>query len=220
MTVSLSDIRQAWIDAALKLWEEPILDISPLHDDDRERIDEIWRTLGWGWFVDSRGKEGYDEAPESWCGAGQAYAATEILPDVLDADVRLHPTIAKKVMPGTDRLYDASRWPAEAPRPNGSVDDVEPGVIVTVGDGPDGSHVVLVRDVLEDESRYTTVECNGTGVLGSGYYGEGVVRRFNVEEDIEDPSGGTHTVRARPLNGIKQVYPFGPEHFVGADAPN
>jgi hypothetical protein len=209
MTDSLLDIRQAWLDAALQLWSEPVRDISPRHDDDRERIGDIWRALGWEWFIDSRGADGYDEAPESWCGAGQAYIATQMI-----EGIRLHPTIAQEVMPGTDRLYDASRWPDEAPRPDGSIDDVAPGVIATVGDGPDGSHIVLVRDIVDD--RYTTIECNGTGILGDGHYGEGVVRRFGAD-GVEDASGGTHTVRSRPLDGIKQVYPFDKRHFITPD---
>jgi hypothetical protein len=70
---------------------------------------------------------------------------------------------------------------------------------------------VLVRDVIGD--RYTTIECNGRGVLGTGRYGEGVVRRFDAE-GVEDASGGAHNIRSRPIDGVRCVYPFDERHFV------
>jgi hypothetical protein len=219
MTVSLSEIRKAWIDAALQLWEEPVRDIQRGQPKDPDRIQEMCEAIGWGdWFLDNRGSAGYDEGPgERWCGIGQAYIASEMLPEVLGADVELHPDVVAKLLPSTDKLYAESRWQnVGLPRPSAEPEDIEPGMIVTVGNGPDGSHVVLVRDVVGD--RYTTIECNGTGVLGDGRYGEGVVRRYDVE-GVTDYEGDAHTVRSRPISGIKQVYPFGAEHFVGTDAP-
>jgi len=177
-------------------------------------------VIGWGsWFLDQRGGLGYDEGPgERWCGIGQAYIASEMLPEMLDADVQLHPGIVSKLLPGTDRLYSDRQWrDIGLPRPSCDPSELKPGMIVTVGDGPDGSHIALVRDIVGD--RYTTIECNGTGVLGDGRYGEGVVRRYDVE-GVTDYEGDTHTLRSRAIDDIKQVYPFDERHFVGDDAPS
>jgi len=218
VTYTDADIRRAWLDAFRALWAETIRDIEPGQPDERDWIDQMWRDLGWAWLVDSRGEPGYDEAPESWCGAGPAWVGCYRLGDHLEADqcvdAWLREDIAKKILPGTGRLYDANRWrdigfaewPGTTFEDGAAASAIEPGVIVTVGDGADGAHIVMVDDVIEYEGApaVETIEANGWGVLGDGRYGEGIIRRYDVE--VPDYQGNTYQVEPRKLNEVKCLY--------------
>lgn len=233
---STEDIRHAWLSACLSVWSETIRDIDPGQPDERGWIDQMWRRLGavdpdgpdWGSYIDSHGEEGYDEAPESWCGAGPAWAGVRRLGRHLEddqcVDAQLRPDLACRILPGTGRLGDESRWEdigldfsALSPEYSGpsAYDALAPGTLVTVGDGWAGSHIVLVDEVDDEDETFSTVEANGRGELGDGRYGEGWVRRRDVGE-IEDYQGQTHTVRPRGFDEIALVFPPQKTWFTGA----
>lgn len=219
MEYDADTIRTAWRDAVAATIDMNIRDIHDGQPDDREWIDMMWRDLGWGWYIDSRGDEGYDEAPESWCGAGLAWAGRHRLGEHIEpdmcVDLSLSSCIASEILPGTGRMYDSGRWRecgVESPRldPKSMTHNevrsvLGPGVIFTVGDEADGSHIVMV-DELTDDGRIRTLEANSFGVVGDDHYAEGFVRRF--ETTAEDYRGDLHDVEPRSVDEIVQIYPF------------
>lgn len=224
-------VRQAWLSATISTWRATIRDIEDGQPDDREWIGAMWRDLGWGsWFLDERGGPGYDEAPESWCGAGLAWIGRHRIGEHIEpderrqcVDLRIHPHIASQILPGTDRMYDRDKWgeidlefpglEADKLPANDLYQALEPGVIVTRGSGPDGSHIMMVHEVDRKSRTFNTVECNAFGVLGDEKYGEGIVRRYDTE--VEDYQGETHPVEPRSVAEIKMIYPPTVEWCVG-----
>lgn len=214
--MNVNILREAIVKSGYDLWSETIRDIQYGQPNDAERIEEICKAVGWGdWFLNPRGKEGYDEAPgERWCGLGVAYILSEILPK--KTGYKIHPDIASQILPSTHKLYDRSNWEELGfERPSATLDDIKKGMIATVGSGPAGSHILIVADVHPDQDgTYETIECNGRdGILGDGKWGEGVIRRFDCK-GVEDYNGDPHDVRARKISRIKQLYPLEPKHFV------
>lgn len=226
-------LRLAWHEAMLSTWKTNIRDIEAGQPDERLWIDAMWRDLGWGdWFL---GDDGYNEDPESWCGAGLAWVGRHRIGDFLDPDmcidVRLDSHVASQILPGTDKMYDRSKW---QPVGDGEWPGIEylggdgagaspwqqlplgPGVIATTGSGADGSHILMIDQVRETDAgiRIDTVECNGWGVLGDGHYGEGIVRRYDAGE-VPDYDGELHPVQARTLDEIRCVYPPSRAWFAG-----
>lgn len=222
-------IQKTWLKSTLAVWRATIRDIEQGQPDDREWIDAMWRDLGWSWFIDSRGDKGYDEAPESWCGAGLAWIGRhrfgEHLEPHLCVDARLRSDIASQVLPGTDRMFDRARWKdlgfdkwpgidANEISVTDTAEHLSPGVICTVGDDRDGSHIVMVEAVNADNGTYRTVECNAYGVLGDGFYGEGIVRRYDAGL-VFGYNRTEHAVKARKIEDIRCIYTPSSEWFAG-----
>lgn len=220
MTYPIEEIRRSWRDAVAATVDAVVRDIDPGQPDDRMWIDSMWRDLGWGWYIDSHGDEGYDEAPESWCGAGPAWVARHRLGEFLEpnqcVDVWLDPCVASEILPGTDRMYDPSRWEkcGIEPWPGHKawhIDDrkiaelLRPGVLFTVGTGTDGSHICMVDEVDAAAGTVDTLEANSDGVIGDGRYGEGYVRRYDTT--VEDYAGELHDVEPRSFDEIRVIYP-------------
>lgn len=227
MTYHIDDVCLVWHDACAKTIDMIIRDIDPHQPDDRDWIEMMWRDLGWGdWFLDARGGEGYDEAPESWCGAGPAWVGRhrvgEFLEEQMCMDIQLHSDLASWLLPGTDRLYDQSRWDkydlsfpgidAEELTDEEISDILQPGFICTVGEGEDGSHIIMVDEV--NEGTLDTLEANAHGVIGNGLYGEGYVRRYDTT--VEGYDGKKHRVKPREFGELKMIYPPQPEWWVGS----
>lgn len=225
---ALDDIHRTWRDAVAATVDSVIRDIDPGQPDDRAWIDAMWRDLGWGWYIDSHGDEGYDEAPESWCGSGPAWVARHRLGEFLEpdqcVDVALRADVASKILPGTGRMYDRDRWETlgiewpgivarnRAASELGAI--LRPGVLFTVGDEADGSHICMVDKVNDDET-VNTLEANSHGVIGDGRFGEGYVRRY--ETTAKDYTGSVHTVHPRRFDEIKVIYPIPRSAFRGLE---
>lgn len=98
-----------------------------------------------------------------WCGAFMAYCYQALKPE-----------IRKQHCASTYRLLT---WCEGTPR-KVALDAIQPGDVVVVGKATSkrwGAHITICESVEQGYIR--TVEGNGHGSLGSGEWGEGVVRR-------------------------------------------
>lgn len=150
-------------------------------------------------------------------------------------DLRLRRDVGKYVMPSCSRLNghgwsraDGLKELQVMGKPQlefnrrgvaiGMKDSAIPGMVATcwthslsepLEGRPDaGDHIVILAGMpVEVDGRLLvpTYECNGYGWLGSGKWGEGVVKR--TPENRPD--------LMRPLSAFRRVYPIGLQHFEG-----
>lgn len=206
-------IKFAILQAALAEWRRPVLDIHPDQPNTRQHIEMYFRDLGWDWFLDSHGEKGYDEPeenPESWCGIGLAWTLRHRLGEFYQedtcVDVQIKGDIAKKILPGTDRIYSQAKWnEIGLPYPEQpDIEDLERGDIVTTGSGVDGSHITIFDGWFKKGEKFDTVEFNGIAELGNGFYGEGVVR--SRKGKIKSYTDTTKKIQPRSVDEICQTY--------------
>lgn len=214
MKYSIEQLRQAWLDSALDIWQSGVVD-----ENQSPAIKRMFQACGWGFWVNDA--DGYrNNARHAWCGIFQAYAALRVgrfLEEGQCVAVSLEHGIAKNCLPSTARMTSMHKWDAAGvTAPTAWIIDnraggvnpefIQPGMVATIaartyGDPRDsfGGHFVLVESYDPATETVCTVEGNAVGELADGTWGEGVVRRR-----------GKH---ARKLADFRRVYEFSTEHF-------
>lgn len=206
MNITIRDIREAWILAALNQWDRNVRD-----EHQSPTIKHYFRSVGWGFWVDDQ--DGYrNNAKHAWCGIFQGYCGLrigEFLAPNQCVPIYLSPEIAKYVLPSTARAASIRRWRqagVDLPltyRPHAadqwsevndggfktSADVLQRGTIATIaardyGDERNeyGGHWILIAEHSGDYVR--TIEGNASGKLPDGTTGEGVIRRERKVSDI------------------------------------
>lgn len=149
-----------------------------------DRLKAYARESGAGWA--------WPKHRHLWCGwfAGWAFSKVGhyIVPGQC-VDLGLRRGLGTYVFPSGYRFTDADKWAQaglEAPDPV-PPEELERGDVVIIGTdrtGLDsGDHVTLARGGPNDAGDFPTVEGNGTGKLGNGEHGRGVITR---EQNLED----------------------------------
>lgn len=180
MTDDIERYRDAWVRAA-----EAELGVSD--EDGSERIEEYFERIGWGFWIAERGYVNVEKY--AWCGVFLAAAGLRIghfLEPDRCVDVSLNPDIARYVLPSTIRLTSRRQWQragyshSHATTTRSLIDDrLCRGCVATVGDGPSGSHIVMVSEVDKGAGTITTIEGNA---IKAGF--EGVVSKTRQITDI------------------------------------
>lgn len=167
------EVRIAWADASLRIWE------SVIREEEDEHLD-LLRENGWAWAI------GVDE---DYCGHTHAVAGRHIghhLWPSLCVDVELRPDLRRRTFPSCVRL--AGRGPTGS-EPDPPFEHPDPrklakGDIATVGSGEWGSHIIMVTSSPTRDGVFETVEGNSYGQRGDGSMGQGVVRKTRNVADV------------------------------------
>lgn len=204
MRYTQRQLGEALVKAALSEWERPVLDIQEGKEDHRDHITRYFTEVtnenggSWRWFLTARhpnNEPKYIEKTasgeyEEWCGLFVAFCVQNLIGYHIEDDkcvpLTIKPGIAYYVLPGTHRIYDSDKWKeAEVKEPmRPKPEQARPGDIFTVGDGPTGTHIGIVRTKPENGT-FKTVEGNAYGTLGDGRYGEGVVTKECNVDDVK-----------------------------------
>lgn len=207
-TYSLDQLRDAIVDVAENEWRHRVRDFADDQEATPHLIQRYFEEPGWSWFLDQYSDGTYTEqwkqhGYQEWCGLFVAFCGLRLgdqLDDSACVDARLRDDVAAEVLPSTKRLASPKQWCDGCPefdRPGKM--KLRRGDVITVGDGADGSHICLVREHRQPHNTFVqTVEGNAYGQLGSGTWGEGVVKR------------------KRNFGEIKQTYRFTRAHFAGS----
>jgi hypothetical protein len=146
------------------------------HDDHHDLLIEN----GWKWAI------GVDE---DYCGHTHAvsgrYVGNHLHPSMC-VDVEVRPDIRRKTLPSCDRLY--GRVEGAEPDPDFEHPDpwdIDKGDIVTEGDDPWGSHIVMAISSPDRHGEFETIEGNSTGTRADGTRGKGVVRKTCNVRDVK-----------------------------------
>jgi hypothetical protein len=209
MTIEIFQI--AALRAMEALWKEGIRDTQDEEPGDIWRITQLYRAIGWQWYLDEYGVNGeyveHNEEKEhtmKWCGVGIANAYLSAHRFMPFTERRLLiPAVASIVMPSTFRIQDAKSYAKaskEAKRIIPMMDQIDPrhmrpGDIVTTGHKSYGTHFRMCAEPPAlITKKWRSIEANGTGEFPDGTRGEGVVR---------------NTVR---LDEVRRVYRVGYAH--------
>ena len=145
-------------------WNRNVIDPS-------ERINAYIKStdgLGWSWE-----KDYIKNGQFAWCGAFASYCYTKV-----NSNTR------KKIFPSCYRMY--KNWSKTSRRV--SADQIQVGDIVIVYTSKrsvQGDHITLCSDASTLKDGYiSTIEGNARGELGSGEYGEGVIKRERQLDQI------------------------------------
>jgi hypothetical protein len=207
MTITIEQLRDALVDAALANWELTIRDIQRGYVGDRLEIERLFRLVRWGWAIDKHG--GYKETSDTmWCGIHVAACGMEVGDFIMPGqclDVSINPLMATFVIPSCTRLVSDRQYRrAGVPR----MERLDPkdairGDIVILDtprtNRPEGDHIMLAEGPPDlERGVIACVEGNAIGTLGDGTRGEGVVRN------------------ERPLKDCLHAYRFELHHFTGS----
>lgn len=183
---TIQDVRYAWADASIALWASVIREEAGDHLD-------LLRENGWSWAID---------VDEDYCGHTHAVAGRHIgdhLHPSMCVDVELRPDIRRRTVPSTIRL--AGKGPkGSAPEPDfehPAPRHIDKGDLVTVGDGPWGSHIVMAISKPNRKGRFETIEGNSTGKRGDSTIGRGVVRKYRSTQDVKR----VHRIKREHIRG-------------------
>lgn len=159
---------------ALDVWKSHVFDPAksdktPAGEACREDILNMIQNkvegLGWHWIKVYSGDGAF-----AWCGAFAAHCWQKVRPE-----------IREKCFASTLRLWD---FGAENTGRRVKSTDLQPGDIVTVGDGAKGSHIVIFLNWDKNKTIFTCIEGNGHGRFPDGSWGEGVVMGIRERSDI------------------------------------
>lgn len=124
--------------------------------------------IGWSWE-----KDYIKNGQFAWCGAFAAFCYTSVKMN-----------IRKKIFPSCYRLY--KNWSKTSRKIK--IEDVQAGdivVIYTSKRSVQGDHITLCVDASTKKDGYIkTIEGNARGELGSGEYGEGVIKQDRKLDSI------------------------------------
>ena len=207
MSITIEQIREAAVDAALAHWSLGIRDIDRGYPGDIMEIERFFRLVGWQWAIDKVGGTYRETSSTMWCGifAGAMYSLVgDYIQDGACIDVRLNPEIAKLVMPSCPRLASSHHWKRTGTPQARRIDpkDAQRGDIIILDtprtSRPSGDHVMLALAAPKDDT-IRCVEGNARGELGADLgHGEGVV------------------INDRPLKDCLHAYRLELHHFVGS----
>lgn len=207
MGITIEQLRDGLVDAALANWDLNIRDVQRGYVGDKQEIERLFYLIGWGWAIEKHG--GYKETSDTmWCGIHVAACGIEVgdfIHPGMCLDVSLNPLMANFMLPSCTRLVSARQAKrAGVPMmkrydPNQAIK----GDIVILDtprtDRPEGDHIMLAEEDADVASGIIKcVEGNAVGTLGDGKTGEGVVRN------------------ERELSRCLHAYRFELDHFVGS----
>jgi hypothetical protein len=166
------------------------------------RIECYFAAAGPSWRNRLNARPGrikYRPFDDAWCGMFVNYGLAN--PEGVNA--RLHPKLSELVLPSTYRLNTAAYWTrAGFKRPRSlPASAVQRGDVLTVTTRKTnpkayGDHIVLALGPADANGDIPTIEGNASGNKPTGPWDrQGVV------------------IRTRPVDSVKRVYRFGPEHF-------
>lgn len=188
MDYSVKKLRLALLAAA-----EAYLGVSD--EDGSEIITQWFHDVGWSFWIEKHGYKNVEKY--AWCGifvGAMGLRIGDYLHRGMCVDVTLDPAIAKYVLPSTVRLSSARKWKqagyglnemgifryaADIRNKFKRGSDIV-GCVATVGEGHNGSHIVIIRSFDTENATFTTVEGNATK---NGF--EGVVSKTRDIDEIK-----------------------------------